>query len=143
MTSPKSEFAWGAPDADGVAIGIAIAGEAPADRCVYRIAVANQSAEPRQVVLFATLDDRIRTRIVARQGDGEEVRPAVMPGAAVSANVRIVVDLAPGQIVERDATPARFAIAGDAVVQVVLGGVPAHPAELRSAEVPVRLVAPS
>jgi len=139
MTSPsRSEFAWGAPDPAGVAIGLALQ-PAPAGTCAYRIAVANRSAEPRQVVLFATLDDKIRTRIIARQDGGEHALPAIVPAVPLTSNIRIVVELAPGQVIEREGEPARFKLSGDAVIQVVMGGVPAYPAELRSGEVPVKL----
>jgi len=135
----RSDFAWGPPDPAGVVLGLSIDPSAPAGTCAYRIAVANRSAEPRQVILFATLDDRIRTRIVARQAGSEDARPAILPAVPVTSNIRIVVDLAPGQVIERDGAPARFALSGAAVVQVVMGGVPAHPDELRSGEVPVTL----
>lgn len=138
-----TDFAWGPVDPAGVALGLRIDPHAPAGTCAFRIAVANRSAEPRQVVLFATLDDRIRTRIVAKQGGSEEIQGAVVPAVPVTSNVRIVVDLAPGQVVERDGTPARFSLSGDATVHVVMGGVRAHPAELKSGEVPVVLKPPS
>ena len=141
MTS--TDFAWGPADPAGVVLGLKIDPHAPAGTCEYRIAVANRSGEPRQVVLFATLDDRIRTRIVARQGGSEEAQGAVVPAVPLTSNVRIVVDLAPGQVIERDGAPAHFTLAGDAVVQVVMGGVSAHPAELKSGEVPVVLKPPS
>jgi hypothetical protein len=143
MMASTDEFAWGTPDPAGVAIGLKIDPRAPAGTCAYRIAVANRSAEPRQVVLFATLDDKIRTRIVARQAGTEDARGAIVPAVPLTSNVRIVVDLAPGQVIERDGAPARFALSGDAVVQVVMGGVRAHPDELRSGEVPVVLSPPS
>ena len=140
MTSPSpSEFAWGAPDPAGLTIGLKVDPASPDGTCAYRIAVANRSTEPRQVVLFAVLDDRVRTRIVARQAGAEDARPAIVPSRPITANVRMVVDLAPGQVIERDGTPARFGLAGDAVVHVVMGGVQGHPDELRSGEVPVKL----
>jgi len=143
MKRSPDEFAWGAPDPAGVVLGLKLDPTAPSGTCAYRIAVANRSAEPRQVVLFATLDDRIRTRIVARQAGSEDAQAAVVPAVPLTSNIRIVVDLAPGQVIERDGAPARFALSGDAVVQVVLGGVSAHPGELRSGEVPVVLSPPS
>src|SRR5688572_5427406 len=131
------EYAWGMPDAEGIALGLqVVSADGP---CAYHIAIANRSEHPRAVVLFATLDSRIRTRIVARQAGSEDVRPAVLPPVPVTSNIRISIALDPGQVVERPGTPAQFKLTGDAVVHVVLGGVTARPDELRSGEVPVRL----
>jgi hypothetical protein len=135
------EFAWGAPDPAGIAIGLALEPMAAAGTCAYRIAVANRSGEPRQVVLFATLDNKIRTRVVARQDGREDALPAIVPAVPLSSNVRLVIDLAPGQVIERAGKPARFKLSGPAVVHVVMGGVPGYPDELRSGEVPVSLTA--
>jgi hypothetical protein len=143
MMARSDGFAWGAPGPAGVVLGLRVDPSAPAGTCAYRIAVANRSTEPRQVVLFATLDDKIRTRIVARQAGSEDAQAAIVPAVPLTSNIRIVVDLAPGQVVERDGKPARFAMSGDAVVQVVMGGVPGHPDELWSGEVPVVLSPPS
>ena len=137
--STSSEgYAWGAPDDSGVALGLKVDRSVPG-ACEYRIALANHAPEPRAVVLFAALDDRIRTRIVARQGDAEAQRPAVLPGAAIASNVRMIVELAPGQVLERAGTPADFDLVGEATVQLVMGGVKAQPTELRSGEVFVSL----
>ena len=137
MTS--TDFAWGSADAGGVVLGLKIDPHAPAGTCAYRIAVANRSAEPRQVVLFATLDDKIRTRIIARQAGTEEVSAAIMPQPAPSANVRIVLEIPPGQIVERDGVKPKFKLAGEVTLQVVLGGVKGKPDLLLSGEVPATL----
>jgi hypothetical protein len=132
------EFAWGEPDADGIALGLTVQSTG-SDGCSYRIALANRTEAPRAIVLFATLDDTIRTRLVARQGDAVDARPAVLPAVPVSSNIRIAIELAPGQIIERPGVPAKFALTGDAVVQLVVGGVKARPDELRSGEISVRL----
>jgi hypothetical protein len=131
-----SDFAWGAADAEGIALGLKVIDSA---RGSYRIAVANRSAEPRAVVLFATLDDKIRTRIIARQAGKEEVDAAIVPQAAVSSNVRIVVEVQPGTVVERDAAKPKFKLTGDVTLQVVLGGVKAKPDLLLSGEVSAKL----
>lgn len=133
----SGEFAWGAPDADGIALGLKIEGANGA--CRYRIAIANRSAEPRAVVLFATLDNKIRTRIVAKTGEREDARPAIVPPIPISSNIRITIDLAPGQVVEREGKPAMFEVSGEANLQLVLGGVPSRPDELKSGEVAVTL----
>jgi len=133
----SDDYAWGSPDAEGIALGLKVV--SANGSCAYRIAVANRSAEPRAVVLFATLDDKIRTRIVARKQGEEAARPAVVPPIPVSSNIRIAIELAPGQVIERDGKPASFGLTGDAVVHVVLGGVKARPDELRSGEVAVTL----
>jgi hypothetical protein len=132
-------FAWGAPGPAGIALGLRLDPRSPPGTCAYRIAVANRSGEPKQVVLFATLDNKIRTRIIARQNGSEEVRGAVVPAVPLTSNIRIVVDLAPGQVIERTGAPAQFELSGAAVVHVVMGGVRAHPDELKSGEVPVTL----
>ncbi len=134
--STNDDYAWGAPDADGIALGLKLIDSA---KRAYRIAVANRSSEPRAVVLFATLDDKIRTRIIARQAGHEEVDAAIVPSPAPSSNVRIVVEVPPGQVVERDGVPATFKLTGDVTLQVVLGGVKAKPDLLLSGEVPATL----
>jgi hypothetical protein len=132
----SDDFAWGAADAEGIALGLKVIDSANG---AYRIAVANRSPEPRAVVLFATLDDKIRTRIIARQGGKEEVDAAIVPQAALSSNVRIVVDVQPGKVVERDAVRPKFKLTGDVTLQVVLGGVKGKPDLLLSGEVPAKL----
>lgn len=131
------DYAWGEPDSEGIALGLKVT--SANGTCAYRIAVANRSAEPRAVVLFATLDDKIRTRIVARTPSGEQARPAVVPAVPISSNIRIAIELAPGQVVERDGKVASFGVTGDVKLRVVLGGVKARPDELASGEVAVTL----
>jgi hypothetical protein len=135
--SAAVDYAWGEPDAEGIALGLKVTSGSGA--CAYRIAVANRSSEPRAVVLFATLDDKIRTRIVAKTASGEQARPAVMPAAPISSNIRMAIELEPGQVIEREGQPASFGITGDAKVHLVLGGVPGRPEELTSGEVRVTL----
>jgi hypothetical protein len=130
------DYAWGAPDAEGIALGLKVIDSASG---AYRIGVANRSSEPRAVVLFATLDDKIRTRIIARQAGREEIDAAIVPSPAPSSNVRIVVEVPPGQVVERDGVRAKFQLTGDVTLQLVLGGVKARPDLLLSGEVPVTL----
>ena len=105
----------------------------------YQIAFANRSDHAQKVVLFATLDDKIRTRIIARQSGREEIDAAIVPSPAPSSNVRIVVEVPPGQVVERDGVPASFQLTGDVTLQLVLGGVKAKPDLLLSGEVAVTL----
>jgi hypothetical protein len=129
--------AWGTPDAQGIAVGLDVApGTSP---LAYKVSIANRSTEKRQVVLFATLDGKIRTRIVARQGGKEETRPAIMPARPVTSNYAIQIELAPGQVVTQDGSPATFELKGNATVRVVHGGVPNHPAEVASGEVTLEL----
>jgi hypothetical protein len=132
----SDDYSWGSPDAEGIALGLKVIDGA---RGAYRIAVANRSSEPRAVVLFATLDDKIRTRIIARQSGREEVDAAVVPSPAPSSNVRIVVEVPPGHVIERDGVPTQFQLTGDVTLQVVLGGVKARPDLLVSGEVPAKL----
>jgi hypothetical protein len=133
----SEDFAWGTPDHEGIALGLKVT--SAAGKVVYRIGVANRSSEPRAVVLFATLDDKIRTRIIARQAGREEVDAAIVPAAPISSNVRIVVEVPPGQVVERDGASPQFKLTGDVVLQVVLGGVKAKPDLLKSGEVSAKL----
>jgi hypothetical protein len=130
------DYAWGTPDAEGIALGLKVI---DASAGAYRIAVANRSPEPRAVVLFATLDDKIRTRIIARQSGTEEIDAAIVPQPAPSSNVRIVLEIPPGQIAERDGVKPRFNLTGDVTLQVVLGGVKGKPNLLLSGEVTARL----
>jgi hypothetical protein len=130
----SADFAWGQPDADGIALGLKVI-----DGARYRVGIANRSSEPRAVVLFATLDDKIRTRIIARQAGREEVDAAIVPSPAPTSNVRIVVEVPPGQVVERDGVPAKFKLSGDVTLQLVLGGVKGKPDLLLSGEVPATL----
>ena len=132
----SDDYAWGAQDAEGIALGLKVI---DASAGAYRIAVANRSPEPRAVVLFATLDDKIRTRIIARQAGTEEVDAAIVPSPAPSSNVRIVIELPPGQIAERDGVKPSFKLTGDVTLQVVVGGVKAKPDLLLSGEVPAKL----
>jgi hypothetical protein len=132
-----ADYTWGEPDSEGIALGLAV--ESAGRTCRYRVAIANRSQQPRAVVLFATLDNKFRTRIIARSGALEEVRPAIVPAVPVSSNIRIGIELAPGQVVERDGHPATFGLSGDAQLQIVLGGVSARPDELTSGAVPVTL----
>jgi hypothetical protein len=134
VVASSDEPAWGVADPEGFALGLRVA--AGGD---YTVAFANRSDQPRQLVVFATLDGKIRTRLVARQGEAVEARPAILPARPVTANIRIVVELAPGQVVERPGAPMQFSLRGDAVLQAVLGGVPGHPAELWSGEVHITL----
>jgi len=134
-----SAVVWGSPDARGIALGLEVTGtQAPV---AYRIAFANHSATSQKLVLFATLDGRIRTRLVARQGTAEEVRPAIMPAVPISTRYAIEVELAPGETIVRDGVPASFDLVGDAIVFAVHGGVPALPAEIKSGEIAVQLPA--
>jgi hypothetical protein len=135
----SDEFVWGEPDAEGIALGLAVTSAKGA--CAYRVAIANRSSEPRAVVLFATLDNTIRTRIVARTEHGESVLPAVMPATPVSSNIRMSIQLAPGEVVVRDGKPAAFGLFGPAKLHVVMGGVKARPDELTSGQVDVTLSA--
>jgi len=134
--SRSDGFAWGAADGDGIALGLDVDASTGLH---YRIAVANRSTEPRRVVLFAALDNTYRTRIVARQGDTMVARPAVKPAVAVANNIRIVVELAPGEVLVRDGAPASFGLTGEAALHLVVGGTPAHADELTSGEVVVSL----
>jgi hypothetical protein len=127
-------YAWGEPDADGIALGLSVTSIKS-----YRIAIANRSSEPRAVVVFATLDDKFRTRIIARQADREEAAGAIGPAVPISSNVRIVIELAPGQIVEREGLPAKFKLTGEVTLQAVLGGVQARPELLTSGQVSATL----
>ena len=139
MTASKSDgFAWGDANADGIALGLAVERVTPSG-CEYQVALVNRSSEPRAVVLFATLDNTYRTRIVARQGGNTVTRPAVKPPAAVTRNLRLVVELAPGEVNVRPGAPASFDLDGAASLQLVLGGIPGQPAELTSGEVEVSL----
>lgn len=136
-----SELTFGEPDARGIAIGLAVTGTRGA--LAYQVAFANRSDHAQKVVLFATLDGRIRTRIVARQSGAEETRPAIMPAVPVTSRYAIEVELAPGQVLVRDGVPASFDLVGDAVVYAVHGGVAALPSEIKSGEIAVTLPAPS
>jgi len=128
----SDDYAWGQPDADGIALGLQVADAA---RGAYRIAVANRSPEPRTVVLFARGDDKIRTRIIARQAGTEEVAAAI----ATPSDERIVIELPPGQVAERDGASPSFSLSGDVTLQLVLGGVEEKPDLLLSGEVSARL----
>jgi len=130
------DYAWGAPDGEGIALGLKVI---DAQAGAYRIAVANRSPEPRAVVLFATLDDKIRTRLIARQAGVEEVDAAIVPSPAPSSNVRIVIELPPGQVVERDGVKPSFRLTGDVTLQAVIGGVKGKPELLLSGEVQTKL----
>src|SRR5262245_39252109 len=100
----SDDYAWGAPDLDGIALGLRVTNSG--GRLAYRIALANRSSEPRAVVVFAVLDDRIRARIIARHDGREESSGAILPRLPISSNVRMIVELAPGQIVEHEGAPA-------------------------------------
>ncbi|HEU0034013.1 MAG TPA: hypothetical protein VFQ53_25475 [Kofleriaceae bacterium] len=144
MTAERDDVAWGAPDASGIAVGLKLASGKPAAGAVaYHVAFANRSSEPREVTLFATTDGRIRTRIVARGAGKEIVQPAIMPPRPVTSNYAMKVTIAAGDTIVHDGTPAVFELSGDATLQIVHGGVAAHPDELRSGEVTVTLLAPS
>lgn len=128
-------FAWGEPDASGVAVGLRV----PEDQrphtpgvLRYQIGVRNLGDVPRRVVLMATLDGRVRSRVRVRQGDATIERPAVMPAAPVSARYELAVELAPGELALRDGEPAAVGLHGEATVQYVLGGVAAAPVEIVS-----------
>ena len=135
---PDGDFAWGHTNAEGIALGVAFE-RVTSSGCEYRIAIGNRSNEPRAVVLFATLDNTFRTRIVARQGDNVVARPAVRPPVLTTSNVRLVVEVAPREVLVRAGAPASFGLEGAASLHVVLGGVPGQPVELTSGEVDVSL----
>lgn len=135
MTTPQ--LAWGPPDATGIAVGLGVI--SAHGKLVYQVGFANRSTEKRHVTLFATLDGRIRTRLVAVQGTTIETRPAIMPAQPITAKYSIDVDLAPGEVVVRDGTPARFELTGAAQIHVAYGGVSAHPIEIHSGDVAVDL----
>jgi hypothetical protein len=131
-----SEPAWGTPDERGISIGLRIS---TANPLAYRVAIANRSPKQREVILFATLDGKIRTRLVAKQGDVVETRPAIMPPRPVTSNYSIAITLEPGEVIEREGQPVRFELGGEATLSLVHGGVPAHPAEITSGEIAVTL----
>jgi len=125
-------FVWGAENPGGVALGLAV-DRATAARCEYRVALVNRSTEPRAIVVFATLDNTFRTRIIARQGAVEVARPAIEPAVPVTTNVRMVVEIPAGEMIVRSGSPASFGLTGAVALHVVLGG------ELASGEVSVSL----
>ncbi|MEO8703533.1 MAG: hypothetical protein ABI867_26025 [Kofleriaceae bacterium] len=138
--TPTEDSAWGTPDAHGISFGLKVMAANPLS---YRVSIANRSPVRREVTLFATLDGKIRTRLVAKQAGVEQERPAIMPPRPVTSNYAIKIELAPGEIIVREGQPVRFELSGEIMMHLVHGGVPAHPAEITSGEVAVTLAAVS
>jgi hypothetical protein len=134
-TTMKRTYAWGTPACGDLAFGVSGPTQVRAgSRYTLGFAVANRSQQATKVTLFYNMEGTYRTRIyLSDAGHGSRFVGSVVD-VPTTAPMRIELELAAGQVHERDAEPFELPAdaLGTATLQVVYGGSEAEPCEARS-----------
>lgn len=110
--SLESRYSWGQKGCDGIYMGIRLTAKSikSSEELSYGLAFSNRSSNPKTLVLFFSLDDTFRTRLVILGSEpGQKIiKPAVRPPIPTGAPFKIEVTLQPGETIEKPGSPLRI-----------------------------------
>ena len=110
--SIAGRFSWGQVTCDGIAVGLKLDRESVqvGEEISYTLAFSNRSQTSKTLVLFFSLDERFRTRLVFVGSDPNQkiIKAAVRPPIPTGAPFKVEVTLQPGETIEKPGSPQRM-----------------------------------